>query len=65
MKLAAYLSGARAWADTNRAGLVFMAGLALFGAGLAWAWPPLGLIGPGVVLMAVAIIGGGRSNVTD
>lgn len=31
---------------------VFLVGLVLFSAGLALAWPPLGLIGPGLVLMA-------------
>lgn len=39
---------------------VFVAGLALFAAGLSWAWPPLGPIGVGVVLMAVSLFGGGK-----
>lgn len=37
---------------------VFVAGLALFAVGLYQAWPPLGPIGAGLVLMAVAVIGG-------
>jgi uncharacterized membrane protein YiaA len=36
---------------------VFLCGLILFGVGLWLAWPPLGLIGPGVVLMAVTVLG--------
>lgn len=39
---------------------VFLAGLALSSAGLYQAWPPLGLIWPGVVLMSIALFGGGR-----
>lgn len=37
--------------------IVFVLGMALFGAGLYMAWPPLGLIGPGVVLIAVGVFG--------
>lgn len=36
---------------------VFGLGLLLFAAGLSWAWLPLGPIGAGVVLMAVAVLG--------
>lgn len=36
---------------------VFALGLAAFGYGLWLAWPPLGPIGAGAVLMAVAIFG--------
>ena len=36
--------------------LTFFLGLALFGAGLWMAWPPAGLIGPGLVLMAISIL---------
>jgi len=54
MKIAAFLS--------SRPGLlVFLAGLLLFGAGLSWAWPPLGPIGAGLVLMAVSVFGGKKS----
>lgn len=35
--------------------IAFVAGLILFSAGLALAWLPLGLIGPGIVLMAAAV----------
>lgn len=37
---------------------VFVAGLLMFGLGCGWAWPPAGLIGPGVILMALAVRGG-------
>lgn len=42
--------------------LGFALGLALFTAGLAWIWPPLGLIGAGVVLMGAGLFGGGRNE---
>lgn len=35
--------------------LLFAAGLVLFAAGLSWAWLPLGPIGAGLVLMAMAL----------
>lgn len=38
--------------------VVFLLGLLLFAAGLSWAWPPLGPIGAGVVLMAWTVLGG-------
>ena len=40
--------------------VVFALGLMLFSAGLAMAWLPLGLIGPGVVLMAISVFGGSK-----
>lgn len=39
---------------------VFLLGLFLSSAGLYQAWPPLGLIWPGVVLMGIALFGGGH-----
>lgn len=46
-------------AAADRASLVvFAAGLVLFAGGLWLAWPPLGLIGPGAVLMAISLFGG-------
>lgn len=41
---------------------VFLLGLGLFGAGLWLAWPPLGFIGPGAILMAISIFGGGGAG---
>lgn len=35
--------------------VLFGAGLLLFAAGLSWAWAPLGPIGAGLALMAVAL----------
>lgn len=35
----------------------FMAGLALLSLGAFWAWPPAGLIAPGLVLLFVALAG--------
>ncbi len=37
--------------------VVFIAGLAVFAIGLSLAWPPLGLIGAGAVMMIVAAFG--------
>ena len=37
--------------------LVFALGLVLFGVGLGLAWLPLGLVGPGVVLMYISLAG--------
>lgn len=34
----------------------------MFSAGLFMAWPPLGLIGPGAVLMAAALFEGQRRS---
>lgn len=42
--------------------IVFTLGLALFGAGLGLAWLPLGLIGPGLVLMYISLAGGAREH---
>ena len=42
--------------------LVFVFGLILFGAGLWMAWPPAGLIGPGLVLMAISVFGAGKGS---
>ncbi len=41
--------------------LGFAAGLLLFCAGLGLAWPPLGLIGAGGMLMALSLFGGDES----
>jgi len=57
MKIAAFLSSVSAWLVARIDGWVFVTGLVLFGAGLSWAWPPLGLIGAGLVLMAVSLFG--------
>lgn len=35
----------------------FVIGLALLSAGAFWAWPPAGLIAPGLVLLYVALAG--------
>lgn len=59
MKRAGFWSSVKAWAQARPQGLAFVFGLLLFGAGLFWAWPPLGLIGPGLVLMAIILLGGG------
>ena len=40
---------------------VFVLGLALFSVGLAMAWLPAGLIGGGLVLMAISIFGSRKS----
>ena len=46
---------------THRAELiVFLLGLMVFSVGLSLAWPPLGLIGGGIVLMLITIINPGR-----
>jgi len=37
--------------------VVFALGLVLFGVGLGLAWLPLGLVGPGVVLMYISVAG--------
>ena len=37
--------------------IVFSVGLLLFSLGLALAWPPLGLIGPGAVLILISLFG--------
>lgn len=37
--------------------IAFLIGLGLFAAGLWLAWPPAGLIGPGIVLMAISVLG--------
>jgi hypothetical protein len=43
----------------SRADLIgFAVGMVLFGIGLWLAWPPLGLIGPGAVLMGISLFGG-------
>lgn len=39
---------------------VFAVGLVLFGAGAYAAYPPAGLIGPGIILMAIALFGDKR-----
>lgn len=39
---------------------VFLVGLVLFGVGLGLAWLPLGLLGPGCVLMAISLFGDGK-----
>lgn len=57
MKIAAFLSSVSAWLVARVDGWVFITGLVLFGFGLSWAWPPLGLIGAGLVLMAVSLFG--------
>lgn len=60
MRLAGFWSSAKAWVAERPRAAVFTLGLVLFAAGLAWAWPPLGLIGPGAVLMAFTLFGGGK-----
>lgn len=60
MKSAEFWSGIRARITAYPDGAAFVAGLVLFGLGLGLAWPPLGLIGTGAILMAVSVFGGGR-----
>jgi hypothetical protein len=43
-------------------GLVVV-GLGLLAGGFYWAWPPLGLIVPGAVLMLLGILGASRAAV--
>lgn len=57
MKRAAFWSSASAWLVARINGWIFITGLVLFSAGLSWAWPPLGLIGAGVILMAGSLFG--------
>lgn len=62
MKRAAFWSSARSWVAARINPLAFVVGLILFGCGLSWAWPPLGLIGAGMVLMAASLFGGGHKE---
>lgn len=45
-------------------GLVVV-GLGLLAAGCAWAWPPLGLIVPGVVMMVLGLVGAARRGAPE
>lgn len=58
MKLAEFWSSAKAWLWARPAGAAFALGLLLFAGGLSWVWPPLGLIGAGLIVMGVSLFGG-------
>lgn len=41
----------------DRRDIILLAGIVTLGMGLAFVWPPLGLIVPGAILVAIAVFG--------